>query len=82
MFFVDISHRAYKISHEMAELLSKKEVMSEYGLGRHLLDKAMRERQISYIKLERRVLFKREHIEAFLLRNTVEAIPLSGKQLE
>ena len=58
----------------MAELLSKKQVMDEYGIGRHLLDKAMRNREISYIKLERRVLFKREHIEVFLLRNTVKAL--------
>jgi len=66
----------------MPELLSKKQVMDEYGLGRHLLDKAMREHQISYIKLERRVLFRREHIEEFLMKNTVEAIPLSEKFLK
>jgi hypothetical protein len=54
----------------MTILLSKKQVMEEYGLGRHLLDKATRERQITYIKLERKVLFKREHIEEYLARNT------------
>ena len=66
----------------MAELLSKEQVMSEYGLGRYLLDKAMRNREISYIKLERRVLFRREHIEEFLFRNTVEPVPLSEKQIK
>lgn len=74
-FFVDINRQVYKLSHEMAELLSKKDVMVIYGIGRHLLDKAMRERQITYIKLERRVLFKREHIEEFLQRNIVKTIP-------
>ncbi len=32
-------------------------------------------KEISYIKLERRVLFRREHIDEFLLRNTVQAVP-------
>lgn len=53
--------------------------MEEYGLGRYLLDKAMARKEISYIKLERRVLFRREHIEEFLARNTVQAV---SKDLE
>ena len=53
--------------------------MEEYGLGRHLLDKAMARKEISYIKLERRVLFRREHIEEYLMRNTVKAV---SKDLE
>ena len=65
----------------MTILLSKKQVMEEYGLGRHLLDKAMRERQITYIKLEGKVLFKREHIEEYLARNTV-AVKLTEKQIK
>jgi hypothetical protein len=63
----------YKKDSDMTILLSKKQVMEEYGLGRHLLDKAMARKEISYIKLERRVLFRREHIEEFLARNTVQA---------
>ena len=65
----------------MTILLSKKQVMEEYGLDRHLLDKAMRERQITYIKLERKVLFKREHIEEYLARDTV-AVKLTDKQIK
>jgi len=56
--------------------------MEEYGLGRHLLDKAMKNKEISYIKLERRVLFRREHIEEFLIKNTVEAVSLTERQLK
>ena len=66
----------------MTKLLSKKQVMDEYGIGRHLIDKAMKNKEISYIKLEIRVLFKREHIEEFLMRNTVEAVPVSKKELK
>jgi len=66
----------------MTKLLSKKQVMDEYGIGRHLIDKAMKNKEISYIKLERRVLFKQEHIEEFLMRNTVEAVPVSKKELK
>jgi hypothetical protein len=69
----------YKNDSNMTILLSKKQVMEEYGLGRHLLDKAMARKEISYIKLERRVLFRREHIEEYLLRNTV-AVKLSEKE--
>lgn len=66
----------------MTILLSKKQVMEEYGLGRHLLDKAMARKEITYIKLERRVLFRREHIEEYLARNTVKAVSLTEKQLK
>ena len=69
----------YENDFDMTVLLSKKQVMEEYGLGRHLLDKAMARKEISYIKLERRVLFRREHIEEFLARNTVTAV---SKDLE
>ncbi len=69
----------YENDFDMTILLSKKQVMEEYGLGRHLLDKAMARKEISYIKLERRVLFRREHIEEYLARNTVQAV---SKDLE
>ncbi|UCE22111.1 MAG: hypothetical protein JSV46_07845 [Candidatus Aminicenantes bacterium] len=72
----------YKNDSDMTILLSKKQVMEEYGLGRHLLDKAMARKEISYIKLERRVLFRREHIEEFLIKNTVKAVSLTEKQLK
>jgi len=72
IFFVDSDRQMYENVSDMTILLSKKQVMEEYGLGRHLLDKAMARKEISYIKLERRVLFRREHIEEYLARNTVE----------
>lgn len=72
----------YKNDSDMIKLLSKKQVMDEYGLGRYLLDKAMRNKEISYIKLERRVLFRREHIEEFLVRNTDKAVSLTERQLK
>jgi hypothetical protein len=78
-FFIDSDRQMYKNDFDMTILLSKKQVMEEYGLGRHLLDKAMARKEISYIKLERRVLFRREHIEEFLTRNTVTAV---SKDLE
>jgi len=81
-FFVDSDRQMYKNDSDMTILLSKKQVMEEYGLGRHLLDKAMARKEISYIKLERRVLFRREHIEEFLMRNTVQAVSLTEKQLK
>ncbi len=81
IFFVDSDRQMYKNDSDMTILLSKKQVMEEYGLGRHLLDKAMRERQITYIKLERKVLFKREHIEEYLARNTV-AVQIPPKELK
>ena len=68
----------YKNDSDMIKLLSKKQVMDEYGLGRYLLDKAMRNKEISYIKLERRVLF----IEEFLVKNTVKAVSLTERQLK
>ncbi len=71
-FFIDSDRQMYENDFDMTILLSKKQVMEEYGLGRHLLDKAMARKEISYIKLERRVLFRREHIEEFLIRNTVQ----------
>jgi predicted DNA-binding transcriptional regulator AlpA len=71
----------YKNVSDMTILLSKKQVMEEYGLGRHLLDKAMARKEISYIKLERRVLFRREHIEEYLARNTVE-VQIPQKELK
>lgn len=64
----------YKNYSDMTILLSKKQVMEEYGLGHHLLDKAMARKEISYIKLERCVLFRQEHIEEFLMRNTVQTV--------
>ena len=72
----------YKNDSDMTIQLSKKKVMEEYGLGRHLFDKAMRNKEISYIKLERRVLFRLEHTEEFLVRNTVKAVSLTEKQLK
>jgi hypothetical protein len=74
IFFAGIIRRVYKNDSDMTKLLSKKQVMEEYGLGHHLLDKAMARKEISYIKLERRVLFRREHIEEFLARNTFQAV--------
>ena len=41
----------YENDFDMTILLSKKQVMEEYGIGRHLLDKAMARKEISYIKL-------------------------------
>ena len=73
IFFIDSDCQMYENDFDMTILLSKKQVMEEYGLGRHLLDKAMARKEISYIKLERRVLFRREHIEEYLMRNTVTA---------
>ena len=71
-FFIDSDRQTYENDFDVTILLSKKQVMGEYGLGRHLLDKAMARKEISYIKLERRVLFRREHFEEYLARNTVQ----------
>ena len=73
IFFIDVDYHMYKNDSDMTILLSKKQVKEQYCLGRHLLDKEMARKEISYIKLERRVLFRREHIEEFLMRNTVTA---------
>ena len=80
-FFVDFDRQIYENDFDMTILLSKKQVMEEYGLGRHLLDKAMARQEISYIKLERRVFFRREHIEEYMARNTV-AVKLTEKQIK
>ena len=56
------------------EVLTKDEVLKQYKIGRFILDKAMKSREITYFKLERKVLFKRSAAETWLHRNIVQAV--------
>jgi len=56
------------------EVLTKNEVLKQYKIGRFILDKAMKRREITYFKLERKVLFKRSAVEKWLHRNIVQAV--------
>ena len=48
------------------EILTKKETLEYLKIGRSTLEKFMNERQISFIKLERKVFFKKVDIDKFI----------------
>jgi len=48
------------------EILTKKETLKYLKIGRSTLEKFMNERQISFIKLERKVFFKKVDIDKFI----------------
>jgi excisionase family DNA binding protein len=48
------------------EYLTKGECMELLRISKGTLDKIMRRREIPFIKLERKVLFKKKDIDAFL----------------
>ncbi len=50
------------------------EVLKQYKIGRFILSKAMKHREITYFKLERKVLFKPSAVEKWLHRNIVQAV--------
>ena len=52
------------------EYLTKMELMARLKVSRTIIDKFMRQ-GLPYIKLERRVLFKREDVDAFLESKTI-----------
>ena len=56
------------------ELLTKNEVLKQYKIGRFILDRAMKNREIDYIKFGRKILFKASAVELFLAKNTVKAL--------
>lgn len=56
------------------EVLTKQEVLEKYKIGRFILDKAMKNREIDYIKFGRKIIFKTSAVEKWLLRNTTVAL--------
>ena len=48
------------------ELMTKAELMDYLRISKRTLDKLMKTDDLPYIKLARRVLFKREDVDAFL----------------
>jgi len=48
------------------EILTKKETLEYLKIGRCTLEKLMNEKQISFIKLERKVFFKKVDIDEFI----------------
>ena len=48
------------------ELMTKAELMDYLRISKRTLDKLMKTGDLPYIKLARRVLFKREDVDAFL----------------
>ena len=48
------------------ELMTKAELMDYLRISKRTLDKLMKTGNLPYIKLARRVLFKREDVDAFL----------------
>ena len=48
------------------EILTKKETLKYLKIGRCTLEKLMNQKQISFIKLDRKVLFKQSDIDEFI----------------
>ncbi len=55
-------------------LLTKIELMGYLRISRSTLDKWIKEKYLPYIKLDRRVLFRREDIDRFIKSRTVNAV--------
>ncbi len=64
----------------MSEILTKNEVIKFCKIGRHIIDKAAKKREISYIELERRLLFREEDVQALSLSGLKKLIHRMGKE--
>lgn len=54
------------------DLMTKKEMMEYLRISKGTLDKMMRKREIPFIKLGKRVLFKRQEIDNWLKSKSVK----------
>jgi excisionase family DNA binding protein len=54
------------------DLMTKVEVREYLRLSRGTLDRLMKKRDIPFIKLEKRVLFRKSDIDAFLKKHLIE----------
>lgn len=52
----------------------KDEVLKQHKIGHFILDKAMKRREITYFKLERKVLFKGSAVEKWLHKNIIQTV--------
>ncbi len=65
---------------ENEALMTKKDVMAYLRISHDTLHRLMKSGTFPYIKLERRVLFRRSEIEAFLESKTMGKRPAKGKR--
>ena len=56
------------------EYLNKDEITKRYRVGRFIIDRGMRDRELEYINFGRKILFKKSAVELWLMRNTVKAL--------
>ncbi|TET65301.1 MAG: hypothetical protein E3J56_15930 [Candidatus Aminicenantes bacterium] len=56
------------------EYLNKDEITKRYRVGRFIIDRGMRDRELEYIKFGRKILFKKSAVEKWLRVNTVVAL--------
>lgn len=56
------------------EYLTKDEITKHYRVGRFIIDRGMRDRELEYIKFGRKILFKKSAVEKWLQVNTVVAL--------
>ena len=56
------------------EILTKDEITKRYRVGRFIIDRGMRDRELEYIKFGRKILFKKSAVEKWLQVNTVVAL--------
>ena len=54
------------------ELLTRAEVMEYLRISRGTLDRLMKKREIPFIKLDQKVLFRKRDIDAFLEKRLVK----------
>ncbi len=57
----------------MTKLLDVQKVRKLTGLGRSTIYKLCRAKDITYVRIANRILFKPEDIEDFILQNRIEA---------